>query len=90
MEPSKKRTWSVIEESEEEKRSRTRQKYGEMTLHYAKLVLEKYGPKVEVKSVGTQTDDTLSFDNARVDLMQGKVIGIDKKVRDVKPNIVRL
>ena len=84
-----KRTSSVLE-SEEDKRSRTRQKYGEMTLRYAKLVLEKYGPAVEVKSVGTQTDDTLSFDNARVDLMQGKVTGIDKKVGGVKANIVKL
>ena len=70
-------------ESEEDKRAR-QEYYGKMTLHYAKQVV---AAAVEVKSVGTQTDETLSFDNVRVELLCGKVIAIDKKVADVKGNI---
>ena len=84
-----KRKSSVLE-SEEDKRSRTRQEYGEMTLHYAKMVVAALEPKVEVKSVGTQTDCTLSFDNATVVTLRGKVIDIDKNVGGAKANIVRI
>ena len=66
-------------ESEEDKRAR-QEYYGKMTLHYAKQVV---AAAVEVKSVGTQTDDTLSFDNGKVELLCGKVVAIDKKLADV-------
>ena len=68
-------------ESEEDRRSRTRLYYGEMTLHFAKKTVAAL---TEVKEVGTQTDETLSFDNARLELLGGKVIEFDKKVADVK------
>ena len=70
-----KRARQLEPESEEDKRAK-REHYGKLTLHYAKQFV---AAAVEVKSVGTQTDETLSFDNAIVELLCGKVIAIDKE-----------
>ena len=51
-----------------------------MTLQYARQVI---AATVEVNSVETQTDETLSFNNAKVELMGGNVVAIDKKLADV-------
>ena len=66
-------------ESEEDKRAK-REHYGKLTLHYAKQFV---AAAVEVNSVETQTDETLSFNNAKVELMGGNVVAIDKKLADV-------
>ena len=63
-------------ESEEDKRAK-REHYGKLTLHYAKQFV---AAAVEVKSVGTQTDERLWFDNALVDLHKSKVIEFGKLV----------
>ena len=73
-ESAKKRAFQYALQSEEDKGAE-REYYGKMTLHYAKQVV---AAAVEVKSVGTQTDDTLSFDNGKVELLCGKVVAIDR------------
>ena len=78
-ESAKKRAFQYALQSEEDKRAE-REKYGKMTLHYARQVI---ATAVEVNSVETQTDETLSFNNAKVELMGGNVVAIDKKLADV-------
>ena len=70
-----KRARQLEPESEEDKRAK-REHYGKLTLHYAKQFV---AAAVEVKSVGTQTDETLWFDNAIVELHKSKVIEIGKE-----------
>ena len=72
---AKKRAFQYELQSEEDKRAE-REYYGKMTLHYAKQVV---AAAVEVKSVGTQTDETLWFDNAQMELHKSKVIEINKE-----------
>ena len=78
-ESAKKRAFQYALQSEEDKRAE-REYYGKMTLHYARQVI---AAAVEVNSVETQTDETLSFNNAKVELMGGNVVAIDKKLADV-------
>ena len=66
-------------ESEEDKRAK-REHYGKLTLHYAKQFV---AAAVEVKSVGTQTDETLSFNNAKMELKNGSIVAIDKKLANI-------
>ena len=71
-----KRARQLVLASEEDKRAK-REHYGKLTLHYAKQFV---AAAVEVKSVGTQTDERLWFDNALVDLHKSKVIEFGKLV----------
>ena len=70
-----KRARQLEPESEEDKRAK-REHYGKLTLHYAKQFV---AAAVEVKSVGTQTDETLEFDNAMLWLDKFKVIEFGKE-----------
>ena len=70
-----KRARQLEPESEEDKRAK-REHYGKLTLHYAKQFV---AAAVEVKSVGTQTDETLWFDNAQVELHKSKVIEFNEE-----------
>ena len=78
-ESAKKRAFQYALQSEEDKRAE-REYYGKMTLQYARQVI---AAAVEVNSVETQTDETLSFNNAKVELMGGNGVAIDKKLADV-------
>ena len=80
-ESAKKRAFQYALQSEEDKRAE-REYYGKMTLQYARQ-RQVIAAAVEVNSVGTQTDETLSFNNAKVELMGGNVVAIDKKLADV-------
>ena len=70
-----KRARQLEPESEEDKRAK-REHYGKLTLHYAKQFV---AAAVEVKSVGTQTDEKLVFDNAVLWLDKFKVIEFGKE-----------
>ena len=70
-----KRARQLEPESEEDKRAK-REHYGKLTVHYAKQFV---AAAVEVKSVGTQTDEKLVFDNAVLWLDKFKVIEFGKE-----------
>ena len=54
--------------------------YRKMSVEYAKKVV---AAAVKVESVGTQTDEILSFNNAKMELKGGNIVAIDKKLADV-------
>ena len=54
--------------------------YRKMSVEYAKKVV---AAAVKVESVGTQTDETLSFNNAKMELKNGSIVAIDKKLANI-------
>ena len=54
--------------------------YHKMSVEYAKKVI---AAAVKVESVGTQTDEILSFNNAKMELKDGSIVAIDKKLANI-------